>query len=518
MADPILPIIDYTSRDYQAVRADMIRMVKARIPGWTGDDNNDFGLALLEAFAYGIDGIHYYLDRTMNEAYLTTAVQRESLYSIASMFHYVPRAPQAATVELIFMNSTTENVTVPAGTQCQASIAGTSGATVKMFETLDDVVAPALSSSGERLDAPGVMAVEGQTYADQTIGTSNGYASQRYVLGHNSILPGTTTIQTLLQNSITEWVEVSDITLANPGDYAFQIERQTDGSSVVLFGNSLTGKIPELHSTINATYRVGGGTDGNVPSGSVDTIVAPTLTGISVKNTVNATGGLNAESLESIRVNAAKAFRSKDRAVTLADYESVTEAMPDVAKSKAIGNSGSSVSMYVVPNDDGTGRPLLGDLKHNIRTELLEKSMAGVSVSVFDASWVPIYLGIKIFCVSTAYQTDVERAARDRLQAFYGFDFVDFNHRVAASDIATLLTSSYGVEYLEVTRISLTPPVGGVFPPFTPVGGSTAIDTIPFTNDDLPFYRDYVLIDGALPPGTEPHLVLTMVGGIEATS
>ena len=303
MADTILPIIDYTSRDYQAIRSDLIRMARARIPGWTGDDNNDFGLALIEAFAYGIDGIHYYLDRTMNEAYLSTAVQRESLYSIANMFHYAPRAPQAALIELVFMNSTLEPVLVPKGTRVQASVTGSEGAVVKMFETLEEVWVPA-SQTSVRGEAMGIDAIEGQTYADQTIGTSNGYANQRYVLGHNSVLPDTTTIQTVLQDVVTPWTEVSDLANAYPTDNVFQVERQTDGSSVILFGNSLNGRIPELHGVIQATYRVGGGTDGNVPSGSVDTIVEPTLTGISVRNDLPAGGGLNAESLESIRLNA----------------------------------------------------------------------------------------------------------------------------------------------------------------------------------------------------------------------
>lgn len=51
MAINEVPItIDYTSRDYEAIREELIARIKERIPEWNGADNSDFGVVLAEAF------------------------------------------------------------------------------------------------------------------------------------------------------------------------------------------------------------------------------------------------------------------------------------------------------------------------------------------------------------------------------------------------------------------------------------------------------------------------------------
>ena len=82
--------VDYTGRDYYAIREQLIERVQERVPDWQGNDANDFGLALIEAFSYMGDLVNYYIDRVANETYILTATQRESLLNIASMYGYKP--------------------------------------------------------------------------------------------------------------------------------------------------------------------------------------------------------------------------------------------------------------------------------------------------------------------------------------------------------------------------------------------------------------------------------------------
>ena len=82
-----IPIsVDYTSKDFYSIREDLIARVKARIPDWTGEDAADFGVALIEAFAYLGDLMAYYIDRTANEAFIGTATQRRSVLNLAQTF------------------------------------------------------------------------------------------------------------------------------------------------------------------------------------------------------------------------------------------------------------------------------------------------------------------------------------------------------------------------------------------------------------------------------------------------
>jgi uncharacterized phage protein gp47/JayE len=467
--DPLLPSIDYTSRDYLALRDDLIRIIRVRIPQWTADNPSDFGVALVEAYAYGLDTLHYYLDRVANEAYLSTAVQRESLYTIAEMFNYTPTAATAATVKLEFTNSSSKEVTVPAGARCSASISTGGGNVIKNFETIKEIKIAALPAGVDDPVPQPVDAIEGRTYKDETIGISTGFVRQQYILPRTSVLPYSTTVRTELKSgaasaetTIQEWSEVSDLQEANPMERVFQVYRQTDGSSQVRFGDGFHGAIPPIHAVIKADYRCGGGADGNVPLNSVKTLVEPVIYGVSVNNTDVGKGGSDPESLSSIRINAARSFRSRNRAVTAADYVALAETATGVAKAKALGSSGSSVTVYIVPNNDGTGHPdPSDDLLESTAQYLEERSMAGVTVVTAGPMWQDFYISLRIHVLASFKQDDVKAQVQAAIAARYGFDRVDFDGYITASDITQALSGIRGIDYPEVLGIDdVRPPAG----------------------------------------------------------
>lgn len=116
-AEPVPTPIDYTSRDYASLREDLITAVKLRIPDWTAEDPADFGLALLEAFAYMGDITSYYVDRAANEAFLPTATRRESLSDIAKTLGYFPSNARAAAASIRVFNPTEQRIEIINGTQ-----------------------------------------------------------------------------------------------------------------------------------------------------------------------------------------------------------------------------------------------------------------------------------------------------------------------------------------------------------------------------------------------------------------
>lgn len=101
-----IPIsVDYTGRDYYSIREQLIARIQSRIPEWTASDPSDFGVALVEAFAYMGDLIAYYIDRTANEFSLATATQRNSLLNIAQTYGYIPSGYRNAIVDVTFFNN-----------------------------------------------------------------------------------------------------------------------------------------------------------------------------------------------------------------------------------------------------------------------------------------------------------------------------------------------------------------------------------------------------------------------------
>lgn len=104
-ASTIPPSVDYTGRDYYSIREQLIARIQERIPEWTASDPADFGVALVEAFAYMGDLISYYIDRTANEFSLATATQRNSLLNIAQTYGYIPAGYRNSIVQVTFFNN-----------------------------------------------------------------------------------------------------------------------------------------------------------------------------------------------------------------------------------------------------------------------------------------------------------------------------------------------------------------------------------------------------------------------------
>ena len=62
-------VLDYTNRDYAAIRSQMIGLARGLMPEWeTVGEESDFGTLLVELFAYMGDVMHFYIDRAAGES------------------------------------------------------------------------------------------------------------------------------------------------------------------------------------------------------------------------------------------------------------------------------------------------------------------------------------------------------------------------------------------------------------------------------------------------------------------
>jgi hypothetical protein len=82
------PIIDYLTKDYDGFREGMLALIPQLLPNWTDRSESDFGVVLIELFAYVADILSYYQDRVANEAYLETATQRRSVAELLRLIDY----------------------------------------------------------------------------------------------------------------------------------------------------------------------------------------------------------------------------------------------------------------------------------------------------------------------------------------------------------------------------------------------------------------------------------------------
>lgn len=184
-----------------------------------------------------------------------------------------------------------------------------------------------------------VPGTHAQKISREFLGQSDGSPDQHFQLKFFPILkrkPGETlTVQAEGQEP-EQWSEVPDFTASWASDKNYTLDevngdlrlgpavRQQDGTI------KLYGDIPERGSNIIFEgYRRGGGQEGNVQKGILNTLKTAIPYIARVSNQSEARGGLDAETLESAMMRVPALLRSRDRAVTEADFEFLArEALP----------------------------------------------------------------------------------------------------------------------------------------------------------------------------------------------
>ena len=216
-------------------------------------------------------------------------------------------------------------------------------------------------------------------------------------------------------NSADTWVPELDL-LHSAGDAKnFVAETEDDGTTSLRFGDGTFGVQVVPRDVFYARYRVGGGTVGNVGNDVLsiiatdDTLVKGNVT--AVRNPLPATGGLDPQSLDSVRAAAPYAFNTQERAVTAADYGAMAEVV-DPTIQKAVGTfrwTGSWNTVFIAVEPQGT-ETISASTQQQIVSGMELYRMAGHDVAVDS----PIYVSLEIalcFCLMPGYLApDVQQA------------------------------------------------------------------------------------------------------------
>ena len=133
--------INYLSKDFNSIKADLIDYVKRHFPSdWRDFNDASGGMALLEMIAYVGDILTFNIDRQVNEAYINRAVEIKNIVSLAQNFGYKPKNQTPAVVNLAvsadFANSTSSETLF---TLKKGATVLTNYEPVVAFEILSDV-------------------------------------------------------------------------------------------------------------------------------------------------------------------------------------------------------------------------------------------------------------------------------------------------------------------------------------------------------------------------------------------
>jgi hypothetical protein len=462
MANNFLPQVDYTSRDYQSIKNDLIALIPTYAPEWTNRDPADFGITLIELFSYMGDLLNFYIDRSANEAYISTASQRANVLKIAKLLAYSPTESTASTVTLTFQNSTASAITVPVLTKVTTSTNASASSTQIVFETNASVIVPA--KIGSTNGSATVKATQGQTITSENVGTSDGTSNQSFQLTNFPVINESVSV---IVNGVT-YSRAQYLIDYNDFDAAFTTETDADGLTYIVFGDNVSGRIPPSNSTIYVTYRIGGGTIGNTATGTIKYILTNAVAGLTVNNqdidTAGdgaATGGSDPESTDSIRTNVSKSVRSLNRAVSISDYARLCLQVNGIAKTSADADVYSSVVIYFAPFGDAgveadnvTPTAVFTALTLTALEFFVDKIPANTTITFQPPSYVKVNSIVDITVNPKYNQSLVKSDVTTALVSLLAFDNVVFNDTITVKDLYSAITSVDGVTKANVLSLS----------------------------------------------------------------
>ena len=458
MASNFVPQVDYTSRDYAAIRDDIISLIPSFLPEWTNTDASDFGITLIELFAYMGDMLNYYIDRSANEGFINTATQRNSVLSIASLLGYTPSTGTPSTVTLTFQNSTVSTISVPAKTQVATTTTINGVSTQIIFETDSAVTVPA--AVGSVKGSINVSATQGYTITNEYLGDSTGAAYQVFSLAESPLINGSTQVSA---NNVT-YTAVDYLIDSNSNDPVYTVSTDADGVSYISFGDNISGRIPPI-GQVYITYRVGGGTQGNLGPNTLKYILTNIVSGLSVNNQAAAAGGADPESTDSIRFNAPYSLTALNRAVSLRDYAAIAIQVSSVAKAVADATSFNNIILYMAPyGDTSLGTPGV-DISGNptttftntsasLLTYLTDKAPATTTVTVLPPSYVPVNIELTLYVKSQYKQSAVSDLVKAALQNLLTFENVFFAESIVLQYIHNAIATIAGIDHVDVTLLT----------------------------------------------------------------
>ena len=368
------PQIDYTSRDYAGLKADLVSLVNTRTGlAWDTTDPNDLGSVLLESFAYMGDIMSYYLDRIANETSIDTATQRSNLLNFAALYGYKPTGPIPATVRVSFTNlQDTDTIDIPVGTQVMALLSY-ANYTEAFFETTEAATAvmpgqvvSLACTEGKTVntDRPDLIDPNQNKPLPIIIGTSDGTANQEINIIDIGIVDSSLIIYVGQDVAFSTWNYVDSLIESGPQDLVFTTRQNQDGTITVIFGDAITGQIPGNGQIISATYKTSVGVAGNIASNSIAEVTfipgnlnPEAISYLYASNAYPAVGGADADNNTQLKAKIKASISTRKRAVTLSDYDYLISLVPGIGKVKSESAVYSLVNAYFQSPNDFTATP-----------------------------------------------------------------------------------------------------------------------------------------------------------------
>lgn len=472
--------IDYTSKDYESFRNDMINQLRIKMPEYTDIRQSDAGIVILELLAQGLDVLSYYQDVIANEAFLVTAEQRSSVLRWCQMLGYIPKTstPSEFTQVFVLISEQDTDTIIPAGTKVKTQASANESEVY--FETATDLIIPAGKLGNEMQDGEylyAVKVVQGISVSGELVGSSNGSKDQNFILNYTPVISDSVSVLINEGFGFEKWERVDSFIDSTATSKVYTVTTNDKDEAVITFGDGVFGKIPFAYNNgIYCDYRVGGGTQGNV--GAMKICLLDTNIAL-VKETFNPNTadvyGQDKEPIEDIKVNATTYYRTIWGAVTEEDFAGVMKVyFSDVDKSVsyATGERMKDVNIYVLLKDDA---PLTSSLQQEM-LDIFDENKGGRkligtgTISIIPAIKTPVDITATLAVKNRYDFEEVKSNITAFLENYFAVGNYDFETELSfpslSAEVMNPANAIEGIRYFKITspvNDTITPGEGVIF-------------------------------------------------------
>jgi hypothetical protein len=442
----------FTNLDFNGIRDQIKDYLRTNTDFSDFDfDGSNFSI-LIDILAYNTYITAYNTNMAVNEVFLDSATLRENVVSLARNIGYVPRSSRSAEAVISFSvdlgTNETRTVTLKAGTVVLGNVQGGN----YVFSIPEDFVVAVNDQNLAIFD--NITIYEG-IYLTKSFRVDYSLSNQRYILPNPNVDVESIRVKVVSTTS-DAYQRYSNILNVDANSKLFLVQEIEDEKYELLFGDNILGKKPPANSTVDVSYIVTNGRNGNGAanfsfSGVLKDDQGATITsGVSLITTNDpSNGGDGVESIDSIKYLAPRVYAAQYRAVTANDYKSIIPLIyTNVETVTAYGGEEldppefGKVFISIKPKN---GSYLSQITKDSILRQLKQYSIAGIKPELVDLQYLyvevdsSVYYNANVVSDATGLRTKVVNTLSAYAQSA---DINSFGGRFKYSKVIGLIDDS----------------------------------------------------------------------------
>ena len=480
--------LQVTELDFDGIKENLKTFLKAQTQFKDYDFEGSGMSILLDTLAYNTHYLAYNANMVANEMFLDSAALRSSIVSHAKMLGYEVDSCRSskATINITLNDPTKLSAVMPAGTKFTTKI---NNEDYEFVTTAEHTA----SSTGIEIPFSNINIHEG-TYTTSRYTVNTADVNQRFLIPSDRA--DTTTLTVSVQNSSTDsttttYTKATDISQLTGTSEVYFLQEAEAGKFEVYFGDGVVskgvtdGNIVFLKYVVTNKAKGNGGTN-FTSSGAIDGV-----TSVTIATVEDSKGGTEAESLQSIKLNAPLDYAAQGRCVTAEDYKIFAKKLFPQTQAVQVfgGESGSfdptlgvtstaSYGRVFISIKSTTGNNLTSSQKAQLVKDFQKYNVASITPVIVDPDTVKLFLNVN-------FKFDSSRTTKERdtlvsdvttsLTNYNNSDLKSFNKVFRHSAVVGLIDDTNTAILSNITNVILAKSI-------TPTLNSSASHNIYFNN------------------------------------